>query len=86
MLGKNVFQNCDQSRVEHAALVSAWLDSIAAIKDATQSDALFVMKDGTERRMSLVTGFRVLYLTNGGAAEKLDLAKVKSIEFFAPTR
>lgn len=72
---------------EHDALVRAWLDSIAAIKDTTESDALFVMKDGTQRRISLVTDFRVLYLANpSGAAEKLDLAKVRSIEFLSPRR
>ena len=72
---------------EHDALVRAWFDSIAAIKDTTESDALFVMKDGTQRRMSLVTDFRVLYLANpSGAAEKLDLAKAKSIEFLSPGR
>jgi hypothetical protein len=62
------------------------LDSIAAIKDTTQADALFVLKDGTGRRMHLITDFRVLYLVNrSGDLEKLDLAKVKSVEF-APAR
>ena len=59
-----------------------WVDSIASIKDATANDALFVMRDGTERRLSLVTDFRVLYISNGiGGSEKLDLAKIRSLEF-----
>lgn len=71
----------------HDAIVETWFDSIAAITDTTDKDALFVMRDGAQRRMSLMTDFRVLYVTNpSGVAEKLDLAKVKSIEFLAPSR
>jgi hypothetical protein len=74
-----------KGRTGHDALQSTWLDSIAAIKGTTEADALLVMKDGTERRLSLVTDFRVLYVRNGsGAAEKLDLAAVKSVEFTSP--
>jgi hypothetical protein len=69
------------------SLVKTWLDSIAAIRDTTASDALFVLKDGTARRLSLVTDFRVLYLANRlGGTEKLDLAKVKSVEFPAASK
>jgi hypothetical protein len=43
------------------------------------------MKDGTERRLAFVTDFRVLYLSNRiGLTEKLDLAKIRSIEFLDP--
>jgi len=59
-----------------------WLDRISAIKDTTDHDALLVMQDGSQRRISLLTDFRVLYFTNAsGTLEKLDLAKMKSIEF-----
>ena len=59
-----------------------WFDSLAAIKDTTATDALFVLKDGTSQRMSLVNDFRVLYLAARlGGTEKLDLAKVKAVEF-----
>jgi hypothetical protein len=62
--------------------VKTWLDSIAAIRDTTASDALFVLKDGSARRLSFVADFRVMYLANRlGGTEKLDLAKVKSVEF-----
>ena len=62
--------------------VRAWLDSLAAIREITGHDALFVMKDGTSRRMSLLYDFRVLYLANRlEGTEKVDLAKVESVEF-----
>ncbi len=71
-----------RSTSESGAPTQTWLDSIASIKDATANDALFVMKDGTERRLSYVTDFRVLYVSNPtGRTEKLDLAKVRSLEF-----
>jgi NifU-like protein involved in Fe-S cluster formation len=67
------------------AMVTTPFDSIATIKDATSHDALFIMRDGSQRRISLVTDFRVLYLTSeAGATERVDLAKVKSVEFLAP--
>jgi len=62
--------------------IRAWLDSIAAIKDTTATEALFVMRDGTERRLALINDFRVLYLANrAGGSEKLDLATVRSVDF-----
>lgn len=64
------------------SLVRARFDTIAAIKDTTANDVLFVKKDGTEQRLSLLYDFRVLYFANGhGDTEKLDLSKVKSLEF-----
>jgi hypothetical protein len=78
-----------KGRSDRDAMVSTPFDSIATIKDtsggATGKDALFLMRDGSQRRISLVTDFRVLYLTNNeGGPEKVDLAKVKSVEFLAP--
>jgi hypothetical protein len=71
-----------RSKGESGALVRTWLDSVAAIKNATEKDALFVMKDGTERRLSWVPDFRVLYVSSrNGGAEKLDLANIQSLEF-----
>lgn len=69
------------------SLVRARLDTIAAIKDTTADDALFVRKDGTQQRLALMQDFRVLYLANrNGSTEKLDLTKVKSLEFLAPAK
>ena len=76
-----------KSKAGNESLVKTWLDSLAAIRDTTASDALFVLKDGTARRLSFVTDFRVLYLANRlGGTEKLDLAKLKSVEFLAPSK
>jgi len=66
----------------NGTLVTTRLDSIAAIRDATADSALLVMKDGTTRRLTLVNDFRVIYLDNrSGAAERLDLARTRSVEF-----
>jgi len=74
-----------RSKSENGVPQRTWFDSIASIKDATAADALFVMKDGTERRLPFVPGYRVLYVSNRiGLTEKLDLAKIRSIEFLDP--
>jgi hypothetical protein len=69
------------------SLVRTWFDSLVAIKDTTASDALFVLKDGTSRRMSLVNDFRVLYVATWlGGTDRFDLSRVKAVEFLAPER
>ena len=71
-----------RSKGESGALLRTWFDSIASIKDATATDALFVMRDGTEQRLAFVPSFRVLYVSGRiGGTEKLDLAKIRSLEF-----
>jgi hypothetical protein len=73
-----------RSKSASGAPLQTWLDSVASIKDASENDALFVMRDGTERRLSFVPDFRVLYVSNpNGRAEKLDLTKIRSLEFLA---
>jgi hypothetical protein len=58
-----------------------WLDSIAAIKSINHDSALFVMKDGTERRLALIPDFRVLYVTNSnGNSERIDLGAITALE------
>ena len=88
------------ARAASDSLVNTWLDTIAAIKEATEDDAVFVFKDGTEQRLSFVHGMsgaqdgrnkqsytRFLYATNQFGVERtIDLAKVKSVEFLAPER
>lgn len=74
-----------RSKGESGAPLRTWFDSIASIKNATATDALFVMKDGTERRLAFVTDFRVLYVSSrNNGTQKLDLAKIRSIEFLDP--
>src|SRR5215831_18562399 len=69
------------------ALVEMWFDSIVTIRDIRENGALFVLKDHSEQRLSLVSDFRVLYLAKEGTRkEKLDLAKVKSFEILGPSR
>ena len=71
------------SRERGAAVVTkTWLDSIAEIRDITKDDAQVRFKDGAERRLSIIPLNRVLYIQGpSGAAEKIDLAKVKSVDF-----
>ncbi len=73
---------CSVSICSRTAFATTRLDTIAAIKETTGDDALLVLRNGSERRISLLNDFRVLYFTSSSeAAEKLDLAKLKSIEF-----
>jgi hypothetical protein len=73
-----------RSKDENGAPVQVWLDSIASIRNATASDALFVMKNGAQRRLAFDTNFRILYTS--APAEKLDLATVRSLEFLDTRR
>jgi hypothetical protein len=74
-----------RSKSASGAPLQTWLDSVASVRDTGENDALFVMRDGTERRLSFVPDFRVLYVSNpNGYTEKVDLAKIRSIEFLAP--
>ena len=76
-----------RSKGESGVPLRTWFDSVAAIKDPTANDALFVMRDGTERRLALVSDFRVLYVSNRkGATEKLDLSTIRSLEFLDPAK
>jgi hypothetical protein len=75
-----------KGKASNNSLASFWLDSITAIKDTTERGALLVMKDGTRQRISLITDFRVLYLADQSRSPmKLDLTKIKSLEFLPPT-
>jgi hypothetical protein len=75
-----------KGRTDGGSMVSFWLDSLAVIQDIIEKHALLVMKNGAKQRVSLVTDFRVLYLANrSGNAEKLDLARIKSLEFLPTT-
>ena len=71
-----------RSKSANGAPLQIWLDSVASIKDLTDRDALFVMKDGTERRLAFVSDFRVLYVSSpSGRTEKVDLAEIRSLQF-----
>ena len=64
-----------------------WLDTIAAITDITAETALFVLKDGTARRLSVVHDNQFLYVeSQTGADRKINLAGVRRVEFPGPGR
>ena len=68
-----------------AHVTKTWLDRISAIQDITKGDALFMFKDGTEQRLSVVPLNRVLYLINeSGRRQKVDLVTVRSVGFLSP--
>lgn len=71
-----------RSTGEDGAPLRTWLDSIASIQHTAANDALLVMRDGAQQRVTFVPDFRVLYLSNpGGRAERLDLTTIRSLEF-----
>ena len=72
-----------KGKSETGSLVTTPLDTIAAIKEISRDHAVLVLKDGKQQRLSLVTDFRVLYLSDrtGRSSGKVDLAAIKSIEF-----
>ena len=70
-----------KAKTETNRVVEVWFDSIAAIRDIRQNDAVFVGKDSGERRLTFISDFRVLYVSKSdGAIRKIDLAKIKSLE------
>jgi len=73
-----------KGQAKSGSIMEIQLDTLAAIKSTAAGDSLFVSKDGTERRLSLLRDFRVLYVANRAnrqGVEKIDLATVKAIEF-----
>src|SRR5689334_8783156 len=62
---RTVMKSTDQ----RGAMVETRLDSLRQIRAGAHDHAQLLLKDGTERRVSLIKDFRVLYL---GQQEKLD--------------
>ena len=66
---------------------SIWIDTIAEIKDIADNGALFVMTDGTARRLSFVSDFRVLYFRGpNNSVKKLDLSRIRSLQILAASK
>lgn len=66
--------------------ISTWLDSLAEIRRITNNDALFVFKDGSSRRLSIIDGNRFFYFTSRHFdSGKVDVGYVQSIEFLPST-
>lgn len=72
--------------IEGASFMAFRLDSIAAIKNVTYHDVVLELNDGSQRKLSLVTDFRVLYLTEPHGAKRLDFSNIKSLEFVPSIR
>ena len=57
-------------------------DDLAAVRDLGGAAALFVLKDGSTRRLSVVPENRVLYvIAADGGRQKVGLDRLVSIEF-----
>jgi len=70
-----------QAKATGKPAIKLWIDGIAAITNIAPDSALFVMKDGTQQRLSFVPDFRVLYIRDRNARqEKLDLSKIRSLQ------
>ena len=76
---------CSRVAVKDRAGRSSWLDTIATIADISKDNALFVFKDGSKRRVSILDANRFLYFAHGYfGSERIDLDQLKSVEFLAP--
>lgn len=70
-----------EGRTGEGSAAKIWIDGLSAIRDITANSAVFVMKDGTQQRLSLITDFRVLYMQEGSSKpQKLDLSNVQSLQ------
>jgi hypothetical protein len=58
------------------------LTHVAAIRAICDDSALFVLHDGTERRVPIGRDNRVLYVTTSdGHAQKIEVQRLRSIDF-----
>jgi hypothetical protein len=60
------------------ASVSLALDKVAAIKDTTKDGALVVLRNGEEHRLT-VGALVMAFQSQGGAVERVPLAKVQAV-------
>src|SRR5438093_327329 len=65
-----------KSKSGHGTAQDTSLDQVAAIRETSGGGALFVMKDGTSRRLSVVQDNRVLYFND----VKVELGKIKELQ------
>jgi hypothetical protein len=76
-----------QGRSNDGSTERIWFDRLAAIRDIAANSALFIMGDGSQKRLSLITDFRVLYLNEGNTkSQKLDLSKIQSLEMLSTVK
>jgi|SRR5579862_9075337 len=78
---------CSRVRAKDTQAGDVWLDSLVSIRDISHEtsgpvSALFTLRDGSERRMSVIAWHRVLYTKDAfGLGHQLDLARVNEIDF-----
>lgn len=82
-------------RDEAESKVTIWIDTIRHIRNANDESALFVLKNGTERRLWFTHAFgnypdtllKVLMVANDdGGQEKINISRLTSVEFVAAPR
>ena len=78
---------CSRVHARDMKADGVWLDGLASIREISHNadgpvQAVFTLKDGSERRTSIIALNRVLYIQGRfGRTEKLDLASVARIDF-----
>ncbi len=76
-----------RARANDGSIVNIWIDALAAITDITPGSALFVMKDGTQQRLSLIPDFRVLYLAGGNTkGRRIDFSRIQSLQIMGSAK
>jgi hypothetical protein len=83
--GKGYHSHVLQATGKEGTDVRVWLDTLGAIKGATEEEVVVVLKDGTERRLK--HGNQVLHFANpDDSREFAFLAKLKGVKFLKPAR
>jgi hypothetical protein len=77
---------CSRVRVSDAKTGGVWLDGLASVHDISQIaegpvHAVFTFKNGSSRETSITAFNRVLYIGSRFRTHRLDLSRVKQIEF-----
>jgi len=78
---------CSRVAMENVQFERMWLDGLTSMREIADSGAGPVgvtvrFKNGADRRESIASGNRVLYIDGSfGATEKLDIGKVSRIDF-----
>jgi hypothetical protein len=68
--------------VGNALINHTRFDTMAAIREISNDSAVFVLKDGSTHRVSVIPDNRVLYvIALDGHTQKIGLRQVKSIQF-----
>jgi len=84
-------------RDEAESVVTVWIDTIRLIRNGNDESAVFVLKNGTERRLWFIGDTpsvdnprfirRVLMVANDdGGQEKINIARLASVEFVTAPR